>query len=78
MAQLDPLSFSPCERYGALLDRNVIASTKYYEATSELVSLSGQLNAEGFAEAKRNCEACLDECKRTAAAMRAHKIAHGC
>ena len=70
--------FGPCITYNALLDRNAIASSKYHEATSELVSLAGHQKAESFAEAKRNCEACLDDCKRTAAAIRAHKAVHGC
>jgi len=69
---------SPCKTYGALLERNVMASRKYHEATSALVSLAGHDIAAGFAEAKRDCEACLDECKRTASAIRAHKAAHGC
>ncbi len=77
MAQFDLPSFSPCRTYGALLDRNAVASSKYHEATSELVSLAGQQKA-GFAEAKRNCEISLDDCKRTIAAMRAHKAAHRC
>lgn len=70
--------FGPCIRYSALLDRNVTASSRYQDATSKLLSLAGQQNAAGFAEAKRNCEACLDECIRTTAAMRAHKAAHRC
>ena len=78
MAQLDLLSFIPCKTFAALLRCNAVASTKYHEATSELMSLAGQLRAAGFAEAKHNCEICLDECKRTAAAMRAHKTTHGC
>ena len=68
----------PCATYSALLDRSAVASAKYYEATSELVSLAGKQKAAGFAEAKRNCETCLDDCKRTTAAMRAHKVVHGC
>ena len=68
----------PCITYSALLDRNATASTKYHEAISEMVSVAGHQNAEGFAEAKRYCESCLHECKRTAAAMRTHKAAHGC
>ena len=78
MAELDFQSLSPCRTYGALLDRNVVASFKYHEATSELVSLAGQQKAASFAEAKRSCKSCLDECKRTIAALRAHKAAHGC
>lgn len=78
MAQFDLPSFSPCRTYGALLDLNAVASSKYHEAISELVSLAGQQKAAGFAEAKRNCEIGLDDCKRTIAAMRAHKAAHGC
>ena len=78
MADFDLQFFSPCQTYGALLDRNVVASARYHQATSELVSLAGHQKAAGFAEAKRNCETCLDECTRTAAAMRAHRAAHGC
>lgn len=70
--------FGPCVRYSALLDSNAAASSRYHEATCELVSLAGRRNAAAFAEAKRNCERCLDECKCTAAAMRTHKAAHGC
>ena len=78
MAESHFSPFGPCIKYSALLDRNATASTRYHEATSELLSLAGQRNAAGFAEAKRHCVCCLDECKRTAAAMRAHKAAHGC
>ena len=76
MANLTSLRL--CKTYGALLDRNALASANYHKATSELVSLAGQEEAAGFAGAKLNCETCLDECKRTAAAIRAHKAAHGC
>ncbi len=78
MAEFDLTFLSPCRTYGALLDRNAVASARYHKATSELVSLAGRQKAAGFAEAKQNCEACLDECKRTVAAMRAHKAAHQC
>ena len=78
MAELDLSFFSPCGTFGALLDRNVVASTKYHEASSELLSLAGQQKAAGFAKAKQNCKNCLDECKRTTAALRAHRAAHGC
>lgn len=70
--------FGPCITYSALLDRNVVAASRYHEATSQLVSLAGHQKAENFTEAKRYCEACFDECKRTAAAVRAHKAVHGC
>lgn len=70
--------FGLCITFSALLDRNAVASSQYHEATSELLSLAGQKKAESFADAKRHCEACLDECKRSAGAMRAHKAAHGC
>lgn len=70
--------FGPCIAYSALLDRNAAASTRYHEATSELVSIAGLQKHADFREAKRNCEICLDDCKRTTAAMRAHKAAHGC
>ena len=78
MPEFDPSFFTPCAKYGALLDRNVVASGRYHEATSELVSLAGQDKAANFAEARRRCETCLDECRRTAGAMRAHRAAHGC
>ena len=78
MAHFDHTPLSPCKTYGTLLDRNALASANYHKATSELVSLAGQEKAAGFVEAKRNCEICLDECKRTAGAMRAHKAAHRC
>ena len=70
--------FVPCKTYSALLDCHSMASGKYHEATSELVSLAGQRKYALFAEAKRNCEICLRDCNRTAAAMRAHKAAHRC
>ena len=78
MAESHLSRFRPCHTYSVLLDRNVVASAKYHQATSELVSLAGQEKAPGFAEAKHNCETCLDECKRTAAALRTHKTAHRC
>jgi hypothetical protein len=68
----------PCIAYSALLDRSCVASSEYYEAVSALVPLAGKQKAASFAEAKRNCEISLKNCKRTAAAMRAHKVAHGC
>lgn len=64
--------------YSALLNDNAAASSRYHAATSELMSLAGQQNAARFNESKQNCEDCLDDCKRTAAAMRTHKAAHGC
>ena len=73
------LPFSiPCKTYSALLDRNALASAKYHEATSELTSIAGLGKAALFAVAKRHCETCLANCKRTAAALRTHKAAHGC
>ena len=78
MAEFDLTFLRPCKTYGALLDHNATASARYHDATSELVSIASQENAAGFAEAKRNCEICLDECKRTASAIRAHKATHGC
>lgn len=70
--------FGPCITCSVLLDRHSMASSRYYEATSELVFLAGKQKSERFAEAKRNCEICLRNCKHTAAAMHAHKAAHGC
>ncbi len=78
MAESSLPRFSPCHTYSALLDRNAVASSQYHAATSQLVSLAGQDKAGAFAEAKRNCDTRLDECKRTTAAVRAHKAAHGC
>lgn len=78
MAESHLSRFVPCGTYSALLDRNAVASAKYHDATSELMSLAGQGDDAAFAEAKRNCDGCLDECHRTAAAMRVHKDAHGC
>ena len=78
MARLDLSFFGPCHTFSILLDHNALASAKYHEATSKLVSLAGQQKAAGFAEAKRHCETCLAECKRTASALRAHKAAHRC
>lgn len=70
--------FGPCTTYSALLDRNCVASSEYYAALSELVLLAGTENGALFAEAKLNCQICLRNCKRTTAAMRAHKAAHRC
>lgn len=70
--------FGPCITYSALLNLNAMASAKYHAATSELVSLAATGAPVRFAEAKRNCKTCLRTCKRTTAAMRAHKAAHGC
>ena len=78
MAESHLPRFFPCHIYSALLDRNAVASSKYHEATSELMLLAGQQNAARFAESKQNCKDSLDDCKRTAAATRAHKAAHGC
>ncbi len=68
----------PCKTYNALLDRNAVASGKYHEATCELMSLAGKREDARFAEAKRYCEICFKNCKRTVAAMRAHKATHRC
>lgn len=78
MAAFSLPSFVPCEIYSSLLIFNAVASGEYHEATSELMALAGQGKYALFAEAKRNCETCLDNCKRTTAAMRAHKASHGC
>ena len=67
-----------CKTYNALLDRYSIAASSYHEATSKLMSLAGQSKTARFAEAKHNCETCLNDCKSTSAAMRVHKAAHGC
>ena len=67
-----------CKTYNFLVDRHSVASTKYYEATTELVFLAGKQKQVRFADAKRNCETCLTNCKRTAEAMHAHKALHGC
>lgn len=78
MAESHTPLFGPCITYSSLLDRNCMASSRYCKALSELLFLAGRQNRAGFAEAKRNCEICLTNCKRTAAAMRAHKAAHRC
>lgn len=70
--------FGPCITYTALLDRNCIASSKYCDALSELLVFAGKQKSARYAVAKRNCEICLTNCKRTAEAVRAHKAAHGC
>jgi hypothetical protein len=70
--------FARCITYAALLERNCAASSKYFDAVSVLVFLAGKQKAACFAEAKRNCETCLKDCRRTAAALRAHRAAHGC
>jgi hypothetical protein len=78
MAESHLLFFVPCFTYGALLDLHCVASSKYHEATSELVSLAGRQKNAHFAEAMRNCEICFRNCKLTTAAMHVHKDAHGC
>lgn len=70
--------FGFCTTYSALLDRHSMATGRYYDALAELVCLAGKQKPARFAEAKRNCDMCLGNCKRTAAAMHAHKAAHGC
>jgi hypothetical protein len=67
-----------CDTYHALLDRNHMACSRYYDATTELLMVARQGSAAGFDLAKRNCKVCLEDCKRTAAAMHDHKLAHGC
>ena len=67
-----------CKRYSVLLDRHSVASTRYHQATSRLISLAGQSQPDRFAEAKQNCDACLNHCKQTAAAMRIHRANHRC
>ena len=52
----------PCETYSALLDRHSVASSRYHQATSELVFLAGKQWSARFAEAKRHCEICLSNC----------------
>ena len=78
MAQSLIPSFRPCKTYSTLLDRHSAALTIYCKAVSELTLLAGKQKAVRFAEAKQDCETCLDDCQRTAAAMRTHKAAHGC
>ena len=70
--------FFPCRTYSALLDHVFAASSMYCKAVSELVFLAGKEKSARFAEAKRNSAICFRNCKRTAAAMHAHKAAHGC
>ncbi len=67
-----------CKRYSVLLDRHSIASYRYHHATCRLTFLAGQSKPARFAEAKQKCETCLNDCKRTSAAMRLHKANHGC
>jgi len=67
-----------CQAYNALLARNAAATANYYAATTELVRSAGKQEGARFAEAERNCVACLRNCKRTAAAMRKHAALHRC
>ena len=78
MAEAHVLFFAPCKTYSTLLDRHSVASGIYCKAVSELVFLAGKQKGESFQEAKRNCEILHRNCKRTAAAMHAHKAKHGC
>ncbi len=70
--------FDVCVTYSALLEHNCVASSQYCQALSKLAFLAGKQKSSLFAEAKRNCETCLTNCKRTAEAMRAHEATHGC
>ncbi len=67
-----------CIAYNALLDRNCMASRRYCEALSELMFLAGRQDSSRFADAKRNCNTCLADCRITAEKMHSHKAAHGC
>ena len=67
-----------CTTYSALVDRHSVATGRYYEAVADLVLLAGKQKGARFAEAKQICVICLAKCKRTAAAMHAHKAAHRC
>ena len=78
MAEFHLADLCPCHTYNALLHCHAAASARYHDATTELVSLAGHGDDARFVEAKQNCEICLEDCKRTVAAMRAHKAAHRC
>ena len=78
MVECPLLNFRFCATYSALLDRHSVASSNYHDAASELVLLAGKQKSARFAEAMRKCQICLMNCKRSAAAMHAHKAAHGC
>ena len=68
----------PCITYSVLVERNCVASSQYCRALSELSFLAGKQQRARFAEAKRQCENCLRNCKRTMEEIRAHRAAHGC
>lgn len=68
----------PCETYSALVDRLSGASSIYFKAVVDLMFLAGKQKAAQFTEAKQNCEICLKNCNRIAAAVRSHKAAHRC
>ena len=67
-----------CATYNALLDRNCEASARYFETTHRLMVLAGQGKAVSFEDARRDCKTCLENCRRTAAALHVHQAAHGC
>ena len=67
-----------CATYNALLDRNCHASARYFETTCRLMMLVGKGKTASFEGARRDCKMCLENCRRTAAALHAHQAAHGC
>ena len=67
-----------CAIYNALVRSNCEAVTDYYVATSRLMALAGYGKTGLFAAARRDCKLCLQNCKRTAAVLNAHKAAHRC
>ena len=67
-----------CEKQWQLIEAVCVASERYYNATTQLVSLAGKSLHGVFANAKIDCYDRLGDCQRAKAALRLHKAAHGC
>lgn len=67
-----------CHTYSSLLEEHCIATSNYLKAILVLTRLAGFGNAPAFGDAKRQCDNCLDECRRTRDLAKRHKSSHGC
>ena len=67
-----------CSTQQQLLEDVCVASSRYYDATTRLTVLAGRSTGNNFADAQRECAACLGDCRRAKTALKDHKSAHGC
>lgn len=67
-----------CSTYSQLLGKYCSATSNYLKAIEALTKLAGVSSAANFAEAKQECEDCLEECRRTRDTANQHKVRHGC